>query len=232
MSTAPCRSWPRSPPAAVGDLGLHDGVERVGDGQGDRRSTSTRSERPSPRRPAPRAGRERVPRSGQRLHVGGERGQRHRREVGVGAEVEDLRRRHRLLRRVSGVHHDDAGRRCAGPGRAARGRRRGCRRRPRPGVSTAVGGDPVRRAERVGERRQPAGGRGGEQHQLGRRLGDHVVVAARRRRGSGGSGGIAGGLGGGGGLGRGERSWGLDSVGVLLCTLTLRPQCEAPVWTA
>jgi hypothetical protein len=40
-----------------------------------------------------------------------ERWERHRREVRVGTEVEDVGGRHRLLRGVARVHHDDARRR-------------------------------------------------------------------------------------------------------------------------
>ena len=77
------------------------------------------------------------------------------------------------------------------------------------------------------ERRQPAGGGGGEEHELRRRVGDHVVVAALAPADQA-EAAVAGGARWGA---PDERSWGLDSVGVLLCTLTLRPKCQATVWT-
>ena len=100
------------------------------------------------------------------------------------------------------------------------------------GVSAALGDDPVRRAERLGEGRQPAGGRGGEQHQLGRRLGRRPGRGRGRRPGSGGSGGSER-VGGGGGSaegGRGARSWGPRFGGGFRCApspcaRSVKPRC-------
>ena len=150
---------------------------RLGEVKATELSTSTRSE-PAPRARA--AGREGVPRAGQRLHVGGERGQRQPargrcRRRGRGSPTgaigcsEGCPVCTTMMRVAARCSWTSCSRSSSRVSMHDRGRGRRARR-----VTTAV-----RRAERLAERRcEPAGGAGGEQHLLGRRLGDHVVVVA------------------------------------------------------